>query len=196
MTDKPQPDPYLYRTRAALAAFDEHHPQDDPGLYSDLAEAVGLAYGKDTCDINNIEVCRACVRPGRRVPPHPGDLSFVRRMVQKAEERERQDDVGAWSTAWAVNRRRDKSPDEHRVPSGDVRCPYDPHAAVKDLFAKQRWLVTTTWMNTGARARHVETVEIDKHPASYMRELRDLPYARDVGLLYALKLHPEDPPLD
>jgi hypothetical protein len=81
------PLPNLNRTVAALAAFDAVHGPHDPGLFSPLAEAVGVAYGLDTADRNNPDDCAALVRPGPREPRGgEADLSFVRRMVRTFNE--------------------------------------------------------------------------------------------------------------
>jgi len=77
------PDPTLARTRQAVAAWDHFQVTAWPGLMARpvedltngdvyhlmarervLGEAVGEAFGHDTCDINNIGTCRGCVRPG------------------------------------------------------------------------------------------------------------------------------------
>lgn len=48
-----------------------------------LEEAVGVAFGQDTADLNNAETCRQCVRAGE---PEPAlgetDVSMVRRAVR------------------------------------------------------------------------------------------------------------------
>lgn len=82
----------LTRTRKAVAAYDAlvalPMPDDFGQAWARLkaedaaGEAVGVAYGEDTKDRNNPEVCRACIRPGKANPAHPDDLSFVRRMVR------------------------------------------------------------------------------------------------------------------
>ena len=75
--------PNLQRTADALAAFDAAHGPQDPGTGSELAEAVGIAYGLDTADRNDPEVCADLIRPGAREPlGGEADLSFVRRMVK------------------------------------------------------------------------------------------------------------------
>ena len=77
------PFPDLTRTVAALETFDAAHGPHDSGYGSPLAKAVGVAYGLDTADRNDPEVCAACVRPGPREPRGgEADLSFVRRMVR------------------------------------------------------------------------------------------------------------------
>lgn len=72
----------LRRTRDALDAFDasdEDWRDDGP-----LGRAVGVAFGLDTADRNDPEVCAALIRPGPRgVRPGNSDVSFVRRMVRK-----------------------------------------------------------------------------------------------------------------
>jgi hypothetical protein len=90
----------LRRTRDAIAAYDEADARfRDPALWENggpstgeasrllaeleqLGEAVGIAYGEDTKDINDPDTCRQCVRPGPATPPL-GETrpSFVRRMV-------------------------------------------------------------------------------------------------------------------
>lgn len=46
-----------------------------------LGEHVGEAFGLDTADINNLDTCRGCIRPGRKIPSPGREPSFVRRMV-------------------------------------------------------------------------------------------------------------------
>ena len=77
------PDPSLTHTREAVAAWDLFQATAWPELLAmpvdeitnghvyqfelrerRLGEAVGEAFGLDTCDINNIDTCRGCVRPG------------------------------------------------------------------------------------------------------------------------------------
>jgi hypothetical protein len=69
--------PDLTRTKRALELYDAGEAD---------GEAVGIAFGLDTADRNSFETCKACVRPGKKHPAHPDDLSFVRRMVKKWEE--------------------------------------------------------------------------------------------------------------
>ena len=88
----------MSRTAVALAAYDKADVKfgDGCGLtqadwldqfaaLEDLAEAVGVAFGLDTADINNQETCRRHVRPGPKEPGPGFELSFVRRMVAKWE---------------------------------------------------------------------------------------------------------------
>lgn len=66
----------LTRTAAAVAAYDAYmatNPYDVCETNEDvyrvqaeenrLGEAVGIAFGLDTADRNNLETCRRCVRP-------------------------------------------------------------------------------------------------------------------------------------
>lgn len=80
----PLPHADLTRTAKALEAYDalNEYAPDSPE-----AEAVGVAFGLDTADRNNFEVCKTLIRPGAKNPAHPDDLSFVRRMVQDFKER-------------------------------------------------------------------------------------------------------------
>jgi len=87
----------LTRTQTAIKKYDI--ASDEFDVYSDnmqydeaiakmdelekLEEAVGEAFGLDTADINNVDTCRQCIRPGPAVPGPGYELSFVRRMVQK-----------------------------------------------------------------------------------------------------------------
>lgn len=52
-----------------------------------LGEAVGLAFGQDTADRNNVDDCAGLVRPGPKTPPAGARPSFVRRMVAEWEAR-------------------------------------------------------------------------------------------------------------
>ena len=80
--------PDLTRTAEALAAFDAVHGPHDPGHDTELARAVGVAFGLDTADRNDPETCAVLVRPGPREPRGgDADLSFVRRMVRLHENR-------------------------------------------------------------------------------------------------------------
>ncbi len=99
MTDKL---PSLARTRDAIQAFDAEGERFTSDAISELsygeataaldaldvlAEAVGVAYGHDTADRNNMDTCRKCVRPGPAFPQGgTDDLSFVRKMVAKWEK--------------------------------------------------------------------------------------------------------------
>jgi len=69
--------PDLSRTAAALDAYDADPTEEN-------ARAVGAAFGLDTADRSDPDVCAALVRPG---PRHPlggdADLPFVRRMVRR-----------------------------------------------------------------------------------------------------------------
>jgi hypothetical protein len=72
------------RTQEALATFDasgEYWRDNGP-----LARAVGEAFGQDTAEYNDPEVCAALVRPGPATPPPGQTLSFVRRMVARWQE--------------------------------------------------------------------------------------------------------------
>ena len=51
-----------------------------------LGEAVGIAFGHDTAEINSMSTCRACVRPGPAVPKIGCGESFVRRCVRRWEQ--------------------------------------------------------------------------------------------------------------
>jgi len=76
--------PDLTRTSEALAAFDAVMEPYDSGYGTDLAKAVGVAFGLDTADRNNQDDCAALIRPGPREPQGgEADLSFVRRMVRQ-----------------------------------------------------------------------------------------------------------------
>jgi len=74
-------DPQMRATATALEAFDAFGATEWPALLAKkrltnqmvyrffqrearLAEAVGIAFGHDTDDINNMDTCRGCVRPG------------------------------------------------------------------------------------------------------------------------------------
>jgi len=59
---------------------------------------------------------------------------------------------------------------------------------------KQRWLVTTREFRAAEGHEVVETTEIEQHPVDYLNELQEVGIAAE--LLYALKLHPEDPRLN
>ena len=89
----------LPKTKEALRIYDEQHDalvqkmmdaktsQGTMDAFAEieaLEEAVGVAFGEDTQDINSIETCRQCVRPGPKVPGPGCELSFVRRCVAKA----------------------------------------------------------------------------------------------------------------
>ena len=89
------------RTQEALRIYDEQEPilfnkvmatriPGESGRLMDeidkLAEAVGIAFGEDTKDINNPETCRQCIRPGPAVPPPGAELSFVRKTIKKFAE--------------------------------------------------------------------------------------------------------------
>lgn len=90
----------LPKTRAAIEAYDILYDQFNSSLQIShrrwiefvseierLAEAVGIAYGEETCDINNPETCKQCIRPGPKVLPPGAELSFVRRMVNDWEKK-------------------------------------------------------------------------------------------------------------
>lgn len=51
-----------------------------------LGEAVGVAFGVETSDINSVETCRGCIRPGHKIPGPGCEESFVRKAVRKWEE--------------------------------------------------------------------------------------------------------------
>ena len=83
----------LSRTEAAIKAYDEFNESFcTDGLTNDevlaefakletLGEAVGFAFGLDTADRNSLDTCKACIRPGHKIPGPGCELSFVRRMV-------------------------------------------------------------------------------------------------------------------
>ena len=86
----------LSRTAAAIIAYDAfdatydnatHMTCDEAIAWFDeleqLGEAVGIAFGLDTADRNSMDTCKACVRPGPKVPAPGFATSFVRRMVAK-----------------------------------------------------------------------------------------------------------------
>lgn len=92
------------RTAEAIAVFDAHDATFDKFLASpegqtnkgvktwfakseELAEAVGIAYGHDTADVNSMDHCRSTVRPGPRVPQPGAELSHVRKAVANWKER-------------------------------------------------------------------------------------------------------------
>jgi len=84
----------LTRTYVALGAYDayvegEMKTDDTPRAarrQDELGREVGRAFGLDTADRNNLADCTELVRPGKRNPAHPDDLSFVRRMVADWKE--------------------------------------------------------------------------------------------------------------
>lgn len=90
--------PDMSRTIKALAEYDalvddlEAYPVPDEHFVDAvvrleaLGEAVGVAFGLDTADRNNLETCRQCVRPGPKNPSPGSELSFVRRMVLLSAE--------------------------------------------------------------------------------------------------------------
>lgn len=88
--------PDLSRTKAAIEAYDAFDAEmttllnDLPDqeevqqLFDQLeqfGEAVGIAFGLDTADRNNLEDCKRGIRPGPKVPGPGCEPSFVRRMV-------------------------------------------------------------------------------------------------------------------
>lgn len=89
----------LARTAAAIEAYDrvdvevtallEGDDLTNAGVLEAVAkleaagEAVGVAFGEDTSDINSMETCRACVRPGPAVPSAGAEQSFVRRLAEE-----------------------------------------------------------------------------------------------------------------
>lgn len=90
---KPLPLPL---TQAALARYDRLEPILSRKMFATrdhrltmllldligrLAEDVGWAFGLDTAEINNVDTCRWCVRPGPPIPAPGTELSFVRRQV-------------------------------------------------------------------------------------------------------------------
>ena len=76
----------------ALAAFKAKLDKDITGLDQELVKdlhnlekleiLVGESFGYDTNDINSVDTCRECVRPGDPEPSPGFELSFVRRMVR------------------------------------------------------------------------------------------------------------------
>lgn len=58
-----------------------------------------------------------------------------------------------------------------------------------------RWLVTTREFRPAEGFECIETVEVDTHPVEYMNDLAENG-SPAVVLLFAMKLHPEDPELD
>lgn len=52
-----------------------------------LRQSVGVAYGLDTQDRNNIQTCIETIRPGPKEPAVGQELSFVRRMCLDHRER-------------------------------------------------------------------------------------------------------------
>lgn len=87
--------PDLSRTAEALERYDhlvvaleDDSSQKGNGLVMDAAREVGEAFGQDTRDRNDPQVCADLIRPGPRVPAPGAELSFVRRMVQKWREDE------------------------------------------------------------------------------------------------------------
>lgn len=74
----------LARTAKALDEYDRRRAAGE----FPSGEPVGIAFGEDTKAFNDPETCRACVRPGKKHPSHPDDLSFVRRMVAAWKEQE------------------------------------------------------------------------------------------------------------
>jgi len=80
--------PDLSRTAKSIEEYDDYYKKFQLMLakLEKLAEAVGEAFGLDTIDRNDPEVCKNHIRPGT-ITPLPGyELSFVRRMVKKWKE--------------------------------------------------------------------------------------------------------------
>lgn len=72
----------LSRTIEALAAYDAHWGDEyDVTQSGELAIAVGVAYGLDTADRNDPQVCADLIRPGPRTPQPGCELNLVRRMA-------------------------------------------------------------------------------------------------------------------
>lgn len=96
----------MERTRAAIAAYDEFDAAlDFEGMdqkavlagfakLDALGEAVGVAFGLDTADVNSMDTCKCYVRPGPKVPAVGAELSFVRRAVERSFRISSGKDVG------------------------------------------------------------------------------------------------------
>jgi hypothetical protein len=70
----------------------------------------------------------------------------------------------------------------------------DKFGEVRDVVTHQRWLVTTvnTTCSTACTILgSIETVEIDTHPANYLREC-----GSSVHIIFAVRLEPGDPEVD
>lgn len=93
--------PPLPKTKAAIAAYDEHDAictvdsiVDLPRgaamkLFNELdrlGREVGVAFGEETKDRNNPQTCADCIRPGpKTLALGETEPSFVRRMVALSE---------------------------------------------------------------------------------------------------------------
>jgi hypothetical protein len=97
---KTLPSPNLSRTAAAIEAYDAFDATYDAltplnnetvlawfAKLEEMGKAVGHAFGLDTADRNSLSTCEGCIRPGHKVPGPGCELSFVRRMVAKWQEK-------------------------------------------------------------------------------------------------------------
>lgn len=87
--------PDMSRTAKALEHYDhlnvalkDDTTQKGNQLVMDAARDVGVAFGEDTKDRNDPQVCADLIRPGPKVPGPGAELSFVRRMVKLWRERQ------------------------------------------------------------------------------------------------------------
>ena len=100
---KPAPLPDLSRTAAALTRYDRladaydrdfdrlgaKETQDRLAVLVAAAEEVGRYYGLDTADRNSPATCAEVVRPGPRVAAVGQKPSYVREMVARWQEQQK-----------------------------------------------------------------------------------------------------------